>query len=323
MTISANWLLLVLTLSTENASARMRFWRALKAMGAAVLRDGAYLLPASKAHEQSFAELAEAIAEAAGTAHVLNTISRDPTQDAFFRGLFDCGENYVEFCRSLSEARKTLSRAAPSEIKRLERRLRREYEAIRACDHFPGDASVRAEASWSDFVAVIQTVLSPDEPHSEKGSIARLNKKTYQGRIWATRRNLWVDRVASAWLIRRFIDRKASFLWLDKPSACPKKALGFDFNGAAFTHVGKRVTFEVLLASFALDADRGLVRLGEMVHSLDIGGASVPEASGFEALMIAARQRDDDDDRLLDEMGRILDSFYAFYSRASGRGKVQ
>jgi hypothetical protein len=67
--------------------------------------------------------------------------------------------------------------------------------------------------------------------------------------------------MASAWLIRRFIDRKAKFLWLDNPKKCPKSALGFDFDGAAFTHVGGRVSFEVLAASFGLESDPALARI--------------------------------------------------------------
>lgn len=311
------WLQLVLTLPTENSSARMRYWRALKALGCGVLRDGVYLLPHSTANVAAFGELASGITEAGGIAHILIVKSRDKNQDAFIRGLFDRSDEFKEFRKALTDARKTLSKTAPAEITRLERRLRREYEALLIIDHFPSEASAQAEAAWSDFVAVVQTVLSPDEPQAETGSITRLDKKSYQGRIWATRKKLWVDRVASAWLIRRFIDRKATFLWLVKPSDCPKKALGFDFDGAAFTHVGDRVTFEVLMASFGLDADTGLMRLGEMIRSLDIGGVTVPEASGFEALMSAARQRGVDDDHLLDEMGRVLDSFYDFYSGSS------
>ncbi len=318
MKVFQHWRLLILALPTENATARMRFWRALKAMGCAVLRDGVYLLPEGDGREEALRELADAIIEAGGTASVIHTSSHDRAQDELFRGLFDRGEQYAEFTRSLSDARKTLSGLPVPEVNRLLRRLRREYEALRSTDYFPGEATVRAEAAWSDFVGVVDTVLSPDEPHAADGSIARLDLKDFQGRTWATRRHLWVDRVASAWLIGRFIDPQARFLWLEKPSACPKKALGFDFDGATFTHIGERVTFEVLLASFGLGQDHGLAKLGELVHALDVGGAAVPEAGGFEALMTGARQRAADDDALLDDMGRVLDSFYAFYS---GPGK--
>ena len=101
----------------------------------------------------------------------------------------------------------------------------------------------------------------------------------YRGRLWATRRHIWVDRVACAWLIQRFIDPSARFLWLETPAECPADALGFDFDGATFTHVADRVSFEVLLASFGLDENRGLVRLGAMVHVLDVGGAAAPPTS--------------------------------------------
>jgi hypothetical protein len=312
-----SWLLLVLTLPTENATARMRFWRALKAMGCAVVRDGVYLLPRTEHRQRALLELADAIVEADGSAHVIEHDSRDRGQDEFFRGLFDRSEDYAELAKSLTVARKSLSKLSAPEVNRLVRRLQRDYESIRAIDYFPGEATLKAEASWLDFVGVVDTVLSPDEPHSADGSIQLLNRKNYRGRTWATRRHLWVDRVASAWLIRRFIDPKARFLWLEKPSTCPKTALGFDFDGATFTHIGDRVTFEVLLAGFGLDDDPGLARLGELVHGLDVGGNSVPEAGGFEALMASARQRAANDDALLDDMSRTLDSLYAFYSGPS------
>ena len=142
------------------------------------------------------------------------------------------------------------------------------------------------------------------------------------GRTWATRRRLWVDRVASAWLIRRFIDRDARFQWLAKPSDCPKRALGFDFDGATFTHVGDRVTFETLMASFGLEDDAALARLAAMVHLLDVGGEPVPEAKGFEAVMAGARERLPDDDALLAEISGVLDSLYLHFEREAARAKT-
>jgi hypothetical protein len=202
----------------------------------------------------------------------------------------------------------------------LQRKLQREFDAARAIDFFPGEASVEAEAAWTDLSKRIASVLSPDEPHETQGQIPRLDDSKYQGRTWATRRRLWVDRVASAWLIRRFIDRDARFRWLGKPSDCPKSALGFDFDGATFTHVGDRVTFETLMASFGLDEDLALVRLASIVHALDVGGEPIPEAKGFEAVMAGARERLSDDDALLAEMSTVLDSLYAHFQREAQRG---
>lgn len=308
------WSLLVLTLPTENATARMRFWRALKARGCAVLRDGIYLLPYSEERERMLRELSVAIGESGGTAHLLRAPSLDVSQEAEFRALFDRADEYDGLIRALADARKTVSGQSAADLAKLLRRLRKDYETIVAIDYFPGEAATRAEVAWQDFVAHVDTVLSPGEPHAADRAIRSLSVADYQARTWATRRRLWVDRVASAWLIGRFIDRDARFIWLTSPEACPADALGFDFDGAAFTHVGERVTFEVLLASFGLDRDPALMRLAAMVHALDVGGSPVPEAVGFEAIMAGARERAADDDQLLDEMGRVLDSLYTHFT---------
>jgi hypothetical protein len=313
------WSLLVLTLPTENATARMRYWRTLKAKGCAVLRDGIYLLPHTEEREQMLRELAGAIAESGGTAHLLRAPSIDAAQDEEFRALFDRSDEHAELIRTLKEARKTVSGQSAAELTKLLRKLHKDYETVVAIDYFPGDAATRAEAAWQDFIGLVDTVLSPGEPHSAERPIRSLSVGDYQGRTWATRQHMWVDRVASAWLIRRFIDRDARFIWLTSPGACPANALGFDFDGAAFTHVGERVTFEVLVVSFGLDKDPALLRLGEIVHALDVGGAPVPEAIGFEAVMAGARERATDDDQLLDEMGRVLDSLYTHFASAAKR----
>lgn len=324
MSLLSTWSLLVLTLPTENATARMRFYRALKAKGCAVLRDGVYLLPYGEAREEALRELARAIAESGGAAHLLRAPSLDASQEEAFRASFDRGGDYDAFIGSLAEARKTISGQSAAELTRLLRRLRKDYEVIQAIDYFPDDAATRAEVAWQDFVALVDTVLSPGEPHPAERTIRLLSRDDYQGRTWATRQRMWVDRVASAWLIRRFIDPDAHFLWLPSPDTCPADAFGFDFDGAAFTHVGERVTFEVLIASFGLDTDPALLRLGEIVHALDVGGPAAPETAGFEAVMAGTRRRVDNDDQLLERMSPVLDALYTHFAanakEASGRG---
>lgn len=317
MHIISTWSILVLTLPTENATARMRFWRALKAKGCAVVRDGVYLLPYTEVHEGTLRELAAAIAASGGTAHLLRAPSLDVSQETEFRALFDRGEDYAAFVQTLMEARKTLAGQSATELARLLRRVRKDFDTIRAIDYFPDDAATRAEVALQDFIALVDTVLSPGEPHAAERAIRPLAIGEYQSRTWATRERMWVDRVASAWLIRRFIDTDARFIWLASPEDCPTDALGFDFDGAAFTHVGERVTFEVLLASFGLDEDPALVRLGALVHSLDVGGPAVPEAVGFEAVMAGARQRAENDGQLLDQMSAVLDSLHTHFASSA------
>ena len=316
------WWLLVVSLPTEGATARMRIWRALKSLGCMALRDGAYLLPGDGEREQALQELADECIREGGNAWLMAVQPRSADEANAYRQLFDRSDDYAELRKTWKQANRGLSAMAPTELARLQRKLQREYDAVRSIDFFPGEARMEADAAWTDFCKRVDTLLSPDEPHETQGRVPRLDIDQYQGRVWATRRRLWVDRVASAWLIRRFIDRDARFRWLAKPSDCPKSALGFDFDGAAFTHVGDRVTFETLMASFALEDDAALARLAAMVHQLDVGGEPVPEATGFEAVMAGARERLPDDDALLAEMSTVLDSLYAHFGREATRAKT-
>lgn len=303
------------SLPTTSATARMRIWRALKALGCAALRDGAYLLPTRAGHGDALQALATETVQEGGQAWVLAVAPQSSDETAAFTALFDRAAEHVTFCNDLGAARKTLGGQLPVEVNRTLRKFSREFEALSATDFFPGDALLRTQAAWADFQESAQAVLSPGEPQAMQGAVPRLDVAAYQGRTWATRSKLWVDRVASAWLIRRFIDPEARFLWLAQTKACPQGALGFDFDGAAFTHVGDKVTFEVLIASFGLAADRGLQGLAAMVHALDMGGSTTPEALGFEAILKGASQRLSDDDALLADIGNVLDSLYAHFSQ--------
>ena len=314
-----NWLLLVITLPTSSATGRMRLWRAFKSLGCAALRDGAYLLPSGAGRREALRALGDECAREGGSAWLM-TVTPDSSDDqSAYRQLFDRSEQYAELRTSWRNENRGIRALSMSELTRLKRRSQKELDALRATDFFPSESSAETEAAWVDFSKRIDALLSPGEPHETAGRVPRLDRAKYRGRTWATRKRLWVDRVSSAWLIRRFIDPEAKFRWLAKPSDCPKRVLGFDFDGATFTHVGDLVTFETLIASFDLGGDAALVRLGAMVHALDVGGEPVPEAKGFEAVMAGARERIEDDDKLLIEMSAVLDSLYAHFLReASG-----
>lgn len=315
------WLLLIVSLPTSSATARMRIWRTLKALGCVPLRDGAYLLPARSEHERALQELADECLREGGSAWLMAVQPRSQEEAVTYRQLFDRSEDYAELRKAWKEASRSLRTLAAPELARLQRRLHRDFDATRAIDFFPGEASLEAEAAWTDFSKRIEGLLSPDEPHETAGRIPQLDAAKYQGRTWATRRRPWVDRIGSAWLIRRFIDKKARFRWLAKPADCPKSALGFDFDGASFTHVGERVTFETLMVSFSLEGNPALMRMAAIVHSLDIGGEPVAEAKGLEAVLSGAHERIADDDALLDEISTVLDSLYAHFEREAGRNK--
>lgn len=301
------WLILVTTLPARNTAARMRLWRAVKALGCATLRDGVYLLPAREETGNALRVLADEVCAAAGSAEVLH-IAANGAQDTGFRQLFDRSADYGTLIAAL--------RAAAPDEKTL-RRCNRDFAALATTDYFPGAARDQARQALATFAAQ----LAPDEPQAATGTIRRLASADFSGRRWATRRHLWVDRMASAWLIRRFIDTTAQFLWLAAPADCPPDALGFDFDGASFSHVAaadrtpERVTFEVLAASFALDSDPAIARIAAIVHCLDVGGAAVAEAAGIEAVLAGLRAAAPDDDALLTEASRVFDSLYLNYAK--------
>jgi hypothetical protein len=184
-------------------------------------------------------------------------------------------------------------------------------------DFYPGAAQLQARDAMTALEHVAQGLRSPGEPHPAKRKITRLDPAKYRNRVWATRKDLWVDRLASAWLIGRFIDRNAKFSWFERPRDRRKGSIGFDYDGARFTHVDGRVTFEVLLASFGLDDDPALAAIGHAVHFLDTGGIPVADARGLETMLrgIKAKTRSDDDTML--EANKVFDFFYSAYTQKS------
>ena len=307
------WLLLILTLQGQQPAVRMRLWRALKALGAAVLRDGVYLLPNRDEFITALRAQAEEVTASGGSAQVLEVDARDQQQQAEFRQLFDRTPDYEKLLLEIRNGRKNLADLDATALSARLMRLRREYEAIALEDFFPGEAREQAREALEELTAVATALLSPDEPHATAGRIQRLDRAKYQGRTWATRARPWADRLASTWLIKRFIDPRAEWLWLKSPKDCPKRAIGYDFDGAQFTHIGAKVTYEVLLASFALEGDAALEKIGQLIHYLDVGGVPVPEAAGVAAVLRGAHRLIGDDDALVTEAGKLFEFLYAHY----------
>lgn len=307
------WLALIISLPTATATARMRTWRALKQSGCAVPRDGVYLLPAEASSATVFSEQAQAVRAAGGIAYVAQISRFEAEDEQRLVTLFDRSQEYIALIERAALLQRGLPSVNASALRRNLRNLQRDLNAVAAIDFFPSPVRAQAIAAVADVAAAAERILTRDEPQAIEATIERVDPALFQRRTWATRKNMWIDRVASAWLIRRFIDVEARFLWLDKPSDCPADVLGFDFDGARFTHVGTRVTFEVLLASFGL-SDAALDRIAAAVHYLDIGGLPADDAAGIEAIIRGAKWRFGSDDQLLEHAADIFDDFYASYS---------
>lgn len=307
----SDWLILTATLPTNPSALRVRVWRALKATGAGTLREGVYVLPSTAPTAQALWDIERTIAEAGADAHMLVVQPRDDAQEKSFRALFDRSDVYEELLQSIKEARGTIRKATEVDLHKGLRTLEQQLLAIQASDFFPGKASEKAAGALATLRREVELHLSPGEPASDDADIQRESVDDYQGRTWATRKRPWVDRLATAWLVQRFVDKAPRFVWLVDPKKCPKSALGFDFDGARFTHVGDKVTFEVVAQTFGLDEDAALKRLGQLVHYIDIGGIPVDEAAGVEMLVRGLQAQHGNDDALLAASCAFFDTLYA------------
>jgi hypothetical protein len=304
------WSILIMTLPTQPNAVRLRIWRALKSLGCAALRDGAYLLPQAQAGQ--FDVLATEIREHGGSASVMSLHPRDATQQQEVENLFDRSQAYAQWCEQTRALQTELPSLGEAQAWRRLRAVADALQGLQGIDYYPGAAALQAAGELQAVRQALDAIFSKGEPTAQAArSIARLQLSQYQGKRWATRTRPRVDRLACAWLIGRFIDPQARFIWLQDTAELPRGALGFDFDGARFTHVGARVSFEVLAASFGLDADLKLQRIGQLVRYLDAGGIPVPEASGLEAVLSGLREVHADDEALRLAAATVFDALYA------------
>jgi hypothetical protein len=243
---------------------------------------------------------------------VLRVEALDEAQARRFRGYFDRSGKYEELIKTVEGLKVGFGISDPGSIARVLAKQRREFNAIRALDFFPAPSQERAERVLAEAERAVNSMMFPDAPQSRRAGSGQAAQ--YFGQLWATRKPLWADRLASGWLIRRFIDPEAAFVWLDKGERCPESVVGYGFDGAAFCNNKSLVTFEQLLSSFALNQNRTLARLGQLVHFLEAGGTPVAEAAGVDTLLQGARRRSASDDELFAESEKTFDLLYEAYS---------
>jgi hypothetical protein len=297
------WLQLVLSLPTQNTTVRMRVWRNLKTIGAAVLRDGVYVLPVTASHEQAFCHIVNEVKNGGGVAYIFHIDDQDIVG---LKSLFDRHEDYELLYVQLTSVRQQLSATTLDDSLKLVRKLRKTLNHIKAIDFFPQVIQQQVEDELNALEQQIMRYGESDEPVMQDGELSILDRKAYAGRRWATRQRPKVDRLASAWLIKRFIDPDATLIWLQHPDDCPEDALGFDFDGATFSHVNSYVTFETLIHRFDLQ-DEALNQLATVVHFLDVGGVQPLEAVGVETILLGLRMSITDDNQLLAAASMVFD----------------
>ena len=313
------WLAFVTQLPIDDAAGRMKVLRTLETLGCAVLRDGVYLLPDSTEARSGLTKLAEYVERINGSAHILWVRSVNEGQSKQFRERFDRSAQYRELTKIVESLKAGFGISDPVAISRVLGKQRRDLEAISALDFFGSPLKAKAEKALAEMEVSVRELMFPESQRaSPSAGVARSNR-TYFRRAWATRKPLFTDRLASAWLIRRFIDPEASLIWLDKGATCPATAVSFGFDGATFHNSKHEVTYEQLLGSFKLDRNPALMKIGKLVHVLEAGGSRVAEAAGVETLLAGAKRRATTDDELLAETEKTFDLLYEAYFEVPAR----
>ena len=289
------WLLLILSLPPHPSSLRVRAWRKLRALGAVALKNSVYLLPFTPENYEQFQWLTQEVQKDGGEATLLKVDRIENLkpaevirlfQDARNRDYRQLAERYRKLLRTLD---RNATKAQPDEELS---RLARELERIREIDFFdaPGYQEVKR------LRETIEMRLHP--PGAVAASVhPEIPRDSLKGRRWVTRPRPHVDRIASAWLIKRFIDAEAQFVFA-RPEEFPADAVPFDALGAEFGHQGEDCTFETLLKRLGLRDDR-LAQLAEIVHEVDLRDQKFhrEEARGIDLAIrgLLAALKDDQD----------------------------
>ena len=309
----SKWLAYVTSLPIDDPAARMRVLRTLESLGCAVLREGVYLLPDGDANRQGLSRLTDHLSRLNGSAYLLPVTAVDQAQAQAFRGLFNRSKKYEELTKTVESLKTGFGISEPTSISRVLAKQRRDFEAISALDFFSSPGRELAARVLKEAEEKVRGLVFPDAP---KPNPVTRSGRHYFKRIWATRKPLWADRLASAWLVRRFIDPEATLIWLEKNQQCPATAIGFGFEGAAFENNKSGITFEQLLANFGLQDNAALARIAGLVHYLDTGGTAVAEAAGVEMLLLGAQRRSASADEFFAESEKTFDLLYDAYIEA-------
>jgi hypothetical protein len=313
------WLLLIHQLPAKPAYARVKVWRRLQALGAVTVKNAVYALPANAETREDFAWLAKEIVESAGEAIVCEASFIEGLSDAALQALFDAArdEDYARIAGEAREVGARLMTDAPddvlAEIATQAARLRKQLDTVVAIDFFGAEGRAATEG----LVCGLEAALKQEgEAMVDGKATAPTASGALKDRLWVTRQGVQVDRIASAWLIRRFIDPGARFKFVPGTGYRPQPGeLRFDMFEGEFTHLGDRCTFEVLLGHTGL-ADPALRAIGEIIHDIDLkdGKYGREEAAGVRSLIAGIASSSTGDEQRLVRGAALLDDLYSSFA---------
>jgi hypothetical protein len=303
---ASSWLLLLFSLPTNRNTERVAVWRRLKKMGAVQIKTSTYLLPDEPAQYEQFQWLAQQIRDYGGDSTLVRAQEIEGLTKENVIAMFNDvrAKDYAELRKSIQgfigRRRKMDAETAAAELER----LTRQFREIREVDFF--------ESPRGHDIAML---LRRAEGRSRKRQLAVLGAKHYQGKTWLTRPRPEIDRVGSAWLISKFIDRRPKFVFAPSAGAVPG-AIPFDMLDAEFSHHGNDCTFETLIRRFAI-SDKGVAKIGEMIHDADLDDARFQrvEAVGIDRVLKGWAKQGLPDEEILRRGFECFDALYAFLQR--------
>ena len=308
-------LLLLVGVPPTPSSLRVRVWRRLRTLGAVPLKRSAYLLPDTPERYEDFQWLAQEIQREGGEATLVRVQQIENLTPDDVRRLFHepRDKDYRHLATRYRKALQSLDRKSAATRARVVEelaRLAKDHQRIRDIDFFgaPGGAEVRRLEE-----AIAMRTRRPESARREEQPTIDLSAA--RGRRWVTRPRPHIDRIASAWLIKRFIDPQAEFVFAP-PAEFPADAIPFDAPGVELSHQGEDCTFETLVKRARLK-DRRLQRLAEVVHEADLRDGKFPheEARGIDVAIRALLAASPDDHTVLAQGMNLLEGLYATTSR--------
>ena len=320
------WILFFYTVPSKPVKNRIKFWRRLARAGAVQLKGAVYVLPHNEEHFELCQWLMAEVAVLGGEGDFVITVKFEMLGNSDIISLFKSQReaDYNTFGKKLNELEVNLSSVEKgSKVKNTDKvrahfdKLLKEFTCIKGIDFFPSRASLEAGKKISSLQRKMTEVLKPSgtkEIDSRKTTIHRRKADDYKGRVWTTRKNPFVDRMASAWLIRKFIDRDAAFQFIDQHERgnVDRNTVIFDMKDGEITHIGDHCTFEVLVKSFGIK-DRAVKKITELVHELDIKDDkfSAPDAQGIGEILLGIRKTARDDMDMLNRGMGVFEMLYA------------
>jgi len=314
------WLLLLHQIPAKPAYLRVKVWRRLQALGAVPVKNAVYALPANEQTQEDFEWVLKEIREGGGEAMICEARLIDGLSDQEVSALFNAAREadydvLVKDARTLADAlREDLAPSAKADAKVHFAKLKSRADQVLAIDFFGANGREALDGLLAGLEEALKEDVAAQPDRSEPG---RGSLHDPSGRIWVTRQGVHVDRIASAWLIRRFIDPAATFKFVPGKSYVPEaRELRFDMFEAEFTHVGDRCTFEVLLASAGLD-NPALEAIAGIIHDIDLkdGKFAREETGGIKTLIAGLVMAHESDDERIARGAAILDDLYEFFHK--------